>query len=263
MKMSKNKFSMNDILLWNFFGKKSGLSPERKIDMEALKMEYKDERYREPKGNHKADDLEIDKAMESTRIYKEAKEHILKAQRNQVGYGIDKYPEPLNADTWSIVETIDHIISEGVDELHYLAMLRIKMLDLLDAGNTPTNNGKDFSEQTGRVKHQEDTAYPDMTVRKGKEEPKSANDIRRELKLPILPPYGCEPSGTDCHIKIKGEYYPAKFIEIFQSSNVIGESAMIGGHRGGVVAYPVAVVRFGTSFKQVNISDVIFDEVLK
>ncbi len=43
-----------------------------------------------------------------------------------MAYGLEKYPEPLNADTWSIIETIDHIIDETIDKLHYLVMLRIK-----------------------------------------------------------------------------------------------------------------------------------------
>ena len=44
-----------------------------------------------------------------------------------MAYGLDKYPEPLNADTWSTIETIDHIIDESIDKLHYLVMLRIKL----------------------------------------------------------------------------------------------------------------------------------------
>lgn len=86
-----------------------------------------DSRYKTPKSDPKADEQLIKKTIEANEIYSRAKEHILNAQRKQVGYGLDKYPEPLNADTWSAIETIDHIIEESVDKLHYLCMLRIKL----------------------------------------------------------------------------------------------------------------------------------------
>lgn len=85
-----------------------------------------DARYNQPKQAPKADEKLVEDTIEKTEIYKRAKESILKAQQKQVAYGLDKYPEPLNADTWSIIETIDHIIDESVDKLHYLTMLRIK-----------------------------------------------------------------------------------------------------------------------------------------
>lgn len=89
--------------------------------------ESPDIRYKVPKEQPKVPESVIDKVIEETEIYREAKEHILKAQRGQVAYGIEKYPEPLNADTWTIIETIDHAIDESVDKLHYLVMLRIKL----------------------------------------------------------------------------------------------------------------------------------------
>lgn len=48
-------------------------------------------------------------------------------QKSQVGYGLSKYPESLNEESWSTVETIEHAMSEVVDLLHYLSMLKIKM----------------------------------------------------------------------------------------------------------------------------------------
>lgn len=236
----------------------------------------RDERYNEPKGKPKATKEEIDAVIENTEIYKQAKEYILNAaQPEQVGYGIDKYPEPLNADTWTIIETIDHIISESVDKLHYLVMLRIKLLRLNGDEATSVENAK----SDGNVKHQPDTAYPNMTLEKGKVEPKSVNDIRREFKIPIFPAYGCDQPGpvvdesnktktdirnfqketTDCHVKIGSEYYPAKFIEVFQYSDVIVEHDIHGTSRG-VVAYPVAVVRHGSKLKQVKLTDMVFEE---
>lgn len=86
-----------------------------------------DPRYNEPKQAPKASEELVEETIEATEIYKRAKELILKAQRGQVAYGLDKYPEPLNADTWSMLETIDHIIDESIDKLHYLVMLRIKL----------------------------------------------------------------------------------------------------------------------------------------
>ena len=40
---------------------------------------------------------------------------------------------------------------------------------------------------------------------------------------------------------------------IFQFSNVIGESYMVGGHPGGVIAYPVAIIEHENGMiEQVN-----------
>lgn len=91
-----------------------------------------DARYNTPKEEPKTDSAKARETIEETEIYLRAKEHILKAQERQVSYGLDKYPEPLNADTWSTIETIDHIIDESVDRLHYLVMLRIKFEQQFD-----------------------------------------------------------------------------------------------------------------------------------
>jgi hypothetical protein len=86
----------------------------------------KDTRYNIPKEAPKASEELISKTIRETEIYRRVNLHILNAQRKQVAYGLDKYTEPLNANTWSIIETIDHIIDESIDKLHYLVMLRIK-----------------------------------------------------------------------------------------------------------------------------------------
>lgn len=115
----------------------SGMSKEAMNDYELKKFfrempkrgkEVEDPRYNEPKGKYKASDELIDRTIEETEIYKLAKEHILNAgQRTQVAYGLDKYPIPLSADVWSTIETIEHIVGESVDKLHYLVMLLIKL----------------------------------------------------------------------------------------------------------------------------------------
>jgi hypothetical protein len=86
-----------------------------------------DSRYNTPKEDPKANDTQVEETIESTEIYKRAKELILKAQHKQVAYGIDKYPEPLNADTWTMIETMRHIIEESIDKLHYEVMLLVKL----------------------------------------------------------------------------------------------------------------------------------------
>lgn len=88
---------------------------------------YKDGRYKIPKGEPKASDEFVDRTIEETEIYRRAKELILKAQRKQVAYGLDKYTTPLSADVWDILETIDHILDESIDKTHYLVMLRIHL----------------------------------------------------------------------------------------------------------------------------------------
>lgn len=95
-----------------------------------------DTRYNTPKVAPQVPIDIIEETIEATQIYKDAKELILAAQRRQVGYGIQKYPEPLNADSWTTVETLDHIIEESIDKLHYLVMLRSKLVgEALDPYN--------------------------------------------------------------------------------------------------------------------------------
>lgn len=86
-----------------------------------------DARYNEPKEAPKADEKLVEETIEQTEIYRRAKELILKAQKKQVAYGLDKYPTPLSADVWDILETIDHILDESIDKTHYLVMLRIHL----------------------------------------------------------------------------------------------------------------------------------------
>lgn len=45
-----------------------------------------------------------------------------------------------------------------------------------------------------------------------------------------------------CEAKIGDKWVEVPFHGIFQYSAVIAPSAMLGGHNGGVVAYPVAIV---------------------
>lgn len=80
-----------------------------------------------PKSEMKIPKDQIDAAIESNEIYRRIKDALNDAQREQVGYGMGKYPELLNADTWTILETIKHIKGELVDGLHYLTMLEIKL----------------------------------------------------------------------------------------------------------------------------------------
>ncbi|MEK3996706.1 hypothetical protein MKY29_18490 [Psychrobacillus sp. FSL K6-2365] len=62
----------------------------------------------------------------------------------------------------------------------------------------------------------------------------------------------------DCFVKIKAELIEAEFMGVYQYSNVLGESPMIGGHRGGVVAYPIAVVKINGMLKEVKLSEITF-----
>lgn len=107
-----------------------------------------DNRYNTPKEAPKASKELVEETIQATEIYRQARIAIMrthsisadvrtamfKAQAKQVAYGIDKYPEPLNANTWSISETIEHITDESIDKLHYLVMLRIKLEQELASG---------------------------------------------------------------------------------------------------------------------------------
>lgn len=79
-----------------------------------------DIRYLNPKGPHGLSDETIDKAIESNPVYSETLAYL----RNQVGYGMTKYPELLNPMSWTMVEALDHKIQEQVDALQYSVMLK-------------------------------------------------------------------------------------------------------------------------------------------
>lgn len=107
-----------------------------------------DTRYNTPKEAPKASEELVEETIMNTEIYRrarlavvqaqflsgESRTAILEAQRKQVAYGIDKYPEPLNPNTWTIGETVEHIMDESIDRLHYLIMLRIKLEQALVSG---------------------------------------------------------------------------------------------------------------------------------
>jgi hypothetical protein len=85
-------------------------------------------------------------------IGRESKTAILHVQRKQVAYGLDKYPEPLNPNTWSINETVDHIMDESIDKLHYLIMLRIKLeQQLASVGNDDIIEFRRIESQLGAI----------------------------------------------------------------------------------------------------------------
>lgn len=46
----------------------------------------------------------------------------------------------------------------------------------------------------------------------------------------------------DCLVLLSDGWKKAKFIGVFQFSEPIDASPLVGGHPGGVVAFPVAVV---------------------
>ncbi|OIJ12688.1 hypothetical protein BKP37_12875 [Anaerobacillus alkalilacustris] len=67
----------------------------------------------------------------------------------------------------------------------------------------------------------------------------------------------------DCYVNIKNELLEnelleAEFIGVFQYSHVLDPSPMIGGHSGGVIAYPIAVVKLDEKLKEVKLSDITF-----
>lgn len=58
------------------------------------------------------------------------------------------------------------------------------------------------------------------------------------------------------NVKLKKELVEAELVGVFQYSEVIPPSPMLGGHTGGVIAYPVAVVKHDDKLKQVRLTDV-------
>ncbi|WP_342515596.1 hypothetical protein [Sutcliffiella sp. FSL R7-0096] len=67
--------------------------------------------------------------------------------------------------------------------------------------------------------------------------------------------------GKNCLVKVKkGEWEKAEFIGVFQFSNVIDASPLVGGHPGGVIAFPVVVVKMNGEIKEVRPPSVKFYE---
>lgn len=87
-----------------------------------------DTRYNEPKRHHGVSLDTIDQAIENNPIYREVRD----VQRKQVGYGMVKYPETLDPMSWDMVETIDHILEESADKMHYFVMLKQQIIKYLD-----------------------------------------------------------------------------------------------------------------------------------
>ena len=56
-----------------------------------------------------------------------------------------------------------------------------------------------------------------------------------------------------CEVIAHGEKYTADFYGVFQLSTVVDPSPFTGGHPGGVIAYPVAVVDFGDGDGLINL----------
>ena len=63
-----------------------------------------------------------------------------------------------------------------------------------------------------------------------------------------------------CLVKVsKDEWVKAELIGFFQFSNVLDPSPFIGGHPGGVIAYPVALVKINGEIAEYRASYVKID----
>lgn len=83
------------------------------------------------------DNPEVAVAVENLRrhrankVYIEAAKLWLETQQGQIEKGAAKYPEPLNPDSWTESQLINHALQENVDQAHYLTALlqKIKFKD--------------------------------------------------------------------------------------------------------------------------------------
>jgi len=62
-----------------------------------------------------------------------------------------------------------------------------------------------------------------------------------------------------CYVNIKGKWLEAIFIGVFQYSRIIEPSMVRGGHSGGIIAYPIAVVKIDGKIIDVKLSDITFN----
>lgn len=62
---------------------------------------------------------------------------------------------------------------------------------------------------------------------------------------------------ANCFVQLKTGKEPAVLMGIFQESIVVPPSPMVGGHTGGVVAHPVAVIRMkDNTLKKVHVNQI-------
>jgi hypothetical protein len=61
-----------------------------------------------------------------------------------------------------------------------------------------------------------------------------------------------------CFVLDKNEWVEADYIGVFQFSNVIDPSPMVGGHKSGVIAYPVVVVKLNDKLQNFILQKVKF-----
>ncbi|MEK4650830.1 hypothetical protein [Niallia sp. FSL W8-0954] len=61
-----------------------------------------------------------------------------------------------------------------------------------------------------------------------------------------------------CFVLNRNEWIEAEYIGVYQYSNVVTPSPMIGGHPGGVIAHPVVVVKMNNRLKEFSIYSVKF-----
>ena len=59
-----------------------------------------------------------------------------------------------------------------------------------------------------------------------------------------------------CKVKINDSWQEVPFYGVFQYTDVIGPSLLVGGHKGGTIAYPVAVVELDNQLIMRNIDSV-------
>jgi len=79
--------------------------------------------------------LENFKKQQANTLYKDANFLYNRTQLKQLVKATEKYPEPLNFNSWTSDELLDHAYQELVDQSHYLTGLwsKLKKLELENA----------------------------------------------------------------------------------------------------------------------------------
>jgi len=61
-------------------------------------------------------------------LYKTARSEWLRVHQEQIDKGAAKYQEPLNPESWTALELVEHALQENIDQFHYLIAIRMKLL---------------------------------------------------------------------------------------------------------------------------------------
>lgn len=104
-------------------------------------------------------------------LYMRAKQIWERVRIEQIDKGEKKYPEPLNPDSWTAQQLIEHGIQENVDQLHYF----VALLDKVEKMESSYKQEKTMRVYAEERAHKAEKALDNLTSVSDRERRKIAN----------------------------------------------------------------------------------------